>query len=160
MNFCEKKLQKGFTLAELIISIAIITVISAIGFANLGGRRDKQEVNLEAEKIVAYLREARERSIAGQDNSSWGIYFVNVANGNDYYNLFKGLSFSSDTIVETHFLSPKVQLLIPPVNSTTDVIFNKELGNINTPKSITIQSVISPEFSSTIEINTLGQINY
>ncbi|HPC37561.1 MAG TPA: prepilin-type N-terminal cleavage/methylation domain-containing protein, partial [Candidatus Paceibacterota bacterium] len=62
----KNKLQKGFTLVELIISIALIAIIVGISFSNLGGHQKKLEVDLEAEKIVAYLRETRNRAIAGQ----------------------------------------------------------------------------------------------
>ncbi|HPC37405.1 MAG TPA: hypothetical protein PKX03_00955, partial [Candidatus Paceibacterota bacterium] len=113
------------------------------------------------EKIVAYLRETRNRAIAGQDNSSWGIHFVNVSNGDDYYNLFKGLTFSTSAIVETRFLSKKIQFLIPAINENVDVVFLKSSGELSSSEKIIIlQSIINPEITSTIEINKLGQINY
>ncbi|HOM33348.1 MAG TPA: prepilin-type N-terminal cleavage/methylation domain-containing protein [Candidatus Paceibacterota bacterium] len=157
----KNKLQKGFTLVELIISIALIAIIVGISFSNLGGHQKKLEVDLEAEKIVAYLRETRNRAIAGQDNSSWGIHFVNVSNGDDYYNLFKGLTFSTSAIVETRFLSKKIQFLIPAINENVDVVFLKSSGELSSSEKIIIlQSIINPEITSTIEINKLGQINY
>jgi prepilin-type N-terminal cleavage/methylation domain-containing protein len=157
----KNKLQKGFTLVELIISIALIAIIAGISFSNLGGHQKKLEVDLEAEKIVAYLRETRNRAIAGQDNSSWGIHFVNVSNGDDYYNLFKGLTFSTSAIVETRFLSKKIQFLIPAINENVDVVFLKSSGELSSSEKIIIlQSIINPEITSTIEINKLGQINY
>ena len=157
----KNKLQKGFTLVELIISIALIAIIAGISFSNLGGHQKKLEVDLEAENIVAYLRETRNRAIAGQDNSSWGIHFVNVSNGDDYYNLFKGLTFSTSAIVETRFLSKKIQFLIPAINENVDVVFLKSSGELSSSEKIIIlQSIINPEITSTIEINKLGQINY
>lgn len=157
----KNKLQKGFTLVELIISIALIAIIVGISFSNLGGHQEKLEVDLEAEKIVAYLRETRNKAIAGQDNSSWGIHFVNVSNDDDYYNLFKGLTFSTSDIVETRFLSKEIQFLIPAINENVDVVFLKSSGELNSSeKTIILQSIINPEMTSTIEINKLGQINY
>jgi len=152
--------QKSFTLVELIISIGIIAIIIAIAYPNLNPHREKLDVDVETEKIVAYLRETRDRAIAGQDDSSWGVRFVNISNGSDYYMRFKGVIFSSNTIEETRFLSKRTQFLVPPVNSSTDVIFLKSTGSLNSNKTIVIQSVITPEFTSTIEINKLGQINY
>ncbi|MBP8994728.1 MAG: prepilin-type N-terminal cleavage/methylation domain-containing protein [Bacteroidales bacterium] len=156
----KNKLQKGFTLVELIISIALIAIIVGISFSNLGGHQEKLEVDLEAEKIVAYLRETRNRAIAGQDDSSWGIHFVNTSS-DDYYNLFKGLTFSTSAIVETRFLSNKIQFLIPAINESVDVVFLKSSGELSSSeKIIVLQSIINSEITSTIEINKLGQINY
>jgi len=152
--------QKGFTLLELLISIAIISTVSIIGFVSLTTHREKLAVDLETEKIVAYLRSARDKAIAGEDNSSWGLRFINNSSGDDIYYLFKGLSFSSSSIVETKYLSKKTQLLVPPVGSTTDIIFIKSTGYPNASTTISIQSRTRPEYSGTIIINSLGQINY
>ncbi|HOK20754.1 MAG TPA: prepilin-type N-terminal cleavage/methylation domain-containing protein [Candidatus Paceibacterota bacterium] len=162
MKFIAQKNSRGFTLIELIISLVIIAIIATVSFSNLSGHQEKMAVDLEAEKIVAYLRETRNRALAGQDNSSWGVHFVNVADGTDYYNLFKGSTFDSSGIVDTHYLSKKVELIVPPVNSSTDVIFAKSTGNLSNSATATIvvRSVIEPRFSSTIEINRVGQINY
>lgn len=162
MKFIAQKNSRGFTLIELIISLVIIAIIAIVGFSNLSGHQEKLTVDLEAEKIVAYLREARNRALAGEDNSSWGVHFVNVDNGTDYYNLFKGSTFDSGDIVDTHYVSKKVEFIVPPVNSSTDVIFVKSTGNLSNSATTTIvvRSIIEPRFSSTIEVNRVGQINY
>jgi len=160
MKFHQAKFRRGFTLIELLISLAIVAAISVVGFVNLTGHREKLAVELETEKIVSYLRETRNRAIAGQDDSSWGVHFVNVSAGDDYYNLFKGLSFSTSAIVETRFLAKKTQLLIPPVDSTTDIVFIKSTGGLTASTTISLQSKTRPEFTANIQINILGQINY
>jgi prepilin-type N-terminal cleavage/methylation domain-containing protein len=153
-------MQKGFTLVELLISIAIIATVSVIGLVNLTGHREKLAVDLETEKIVSYLRATRDKAIAGEGNSSWGVRFVNNSSDDDVYYLFQGLSFSSSSIVETRYLSKKTQLLVPPVGSTTDIIFAKGTGYPNASTTLSIQSRTRPQFTGTISINSLGQINY
>ncbi|HPD55367.1 MAG TPA: prepilin-type N-terminal cleavage/methylation domain-containing protein [Candidatus Paceibacterota bacterium] len=154
--------NRGFTLIELIISLVIIAMIAVISFANLSGHREELSVDLEAEKMVAYLREARNRALAGQDDSSWGVHFVNVASDSDYYNLFKGLTFNTSTIVDTHFLSKQVEFVVPPVDSSSDIVFLRSTGNLSNSATFTvvIRSVVEPKYSSTIEVNRIGQINY
>lgn len=152
--------QWGFTLVELLISLSIIAIVSVIGFTNLTGTREKMAVNLEVEKIATYLRSVRDRAISGEDDSSWGVRFVNNVSGDDVYYSFKGLSFSSTSIVETRFLSKKTQLTIPAVGSTTDIIFIKGSGNVVATSTIRVQSRTNQSFFGDIQINSRGLINY
>jgi prepilin-type N-terminal cleavage/methylation domain-containing protein len=152
--------QWGFTLVELLISLTIIAIVSVIGFTNLTGTREKMAVNLEVEKIATYLRSVRDRAIAGEDDSSWGVRFVNNVSGDDIYYSFKGLSFSSTSIVETRYLSKKIQLALPPEGSTTDIIFIKGTGNVVSTSTITIQSRANQSFVGDIQINSRGLVNY
>jgi len=155
-----KKKERAFTLIELLISLAIITTVSVVGLINLTGHREKLAVDLEIEKIVAYLRGARDRAITLQEDSSWGLRFVNNTATDDVYYLFKGLSFSSSAIVETRYFSKKTQLLVPPTGSTTDIIFIKGTGAVNASTTIVVQSKTRSVFFGAITINSLGQINY
>lgn len=152
--------QWGFTLVELLISLTIIAIVSVIGFTNLTGTREKMAVNLEVEKIATYLRSVRDRAIAGEDDSSWGVRFVNNVSDDDVYYAFRGLSFSSTSIVETRYLSKKTQLAIPAVGSTTDIIFIKGSGNVVATSTIRIQSRTNPSFFSDIQVNLRGLVNY
>ncbi|MGB9847754.1 MAG: pilus assembly FimT family protein [Minisyncoccia bacterium] len=152
--------QWGFTLVELLISLSIIAIVSVIGFTNLTGTREKMAVDLEVEKIATYLRSVRDRAIAGEDDSSWGVRFVNNLSDDDVYYCFKGLSFSSSSIVETRYLSKKTQLAIPPVGSTTDIIFIKGTGNVNATSTIRVQSRTNQSFFGDITVNSYGLINY
>lgn len=152
--------QWGFTLVELLISLSIIAIISVIGFTNLTGTRDKMTVNLEIEKIATFLRSVRDRAISNEDDSSWGVRFVNNLSTDDVYYSFKGLSFSSSSIVETRFLSKKTQLIIPPEGSTTDIIFIKGTGNVIATSTIRIQSRANQSFFGDIEVTSRGLVNY
>ncbi|MCX8016208.1 MAG: type II secretion system GspH family protein [Patescibacteria group bacterium] len=160
-NFYRNNYQQwGFTLVELLISLTIIAIVSVIGFTNLTGTREKMAVNLEVEKIATYLRSVRDRAIAGEDDSSWGVRFVNNVSGDDVYYSFKGLSFSSTSIVETRFLSKKTQLAIPAVGSTTDIIFVKGSGSVVATSTIRIQSRTNQSFFGDIQVNSRGLVNY
>lgn len=152
--------QWGFTLVELLISLTIIAIVSVIGFTNLTGTREKMAVNLEVEKIATYLRNVRDRAISGEDDSSWGVRFVNNVSDDDVYYSFKGLSFSSTSIVETRYLSKKTQLALPPAGSTTDIIFIKGTGGVVSTSTIRIQSRTNQSFVGDIQINLRGLINY
>ncbi len=152
--------ERGFTLIEILISLSIVAVISVIGFMNLTGTREKTAVDLEVEKVASFLKAVRDRAITAQDDSSWGVRFVNNVSDDDVCYSFKGLSFSSSSIVEIKYFSKKTQLAIPPAGSSTDIVFIKRTGEVLATSTIRIQSRTNPNLYGDININPRGLVNY
>jgi len=85
-----KREWSGFTIIELLIALAIGTLL--ISFSVLALRNfDKQKtLDSEAMKVVAILRAAQEKSFSQEGGRRWGVYFVNNASpAFDYYSLFE-----------------------------------------------------------------------
>lgn len=62
----QKKTRKGFTLVEMLLTVAIIGILSAVVLVNLRGGRDQKDVELAAREIAAGIKEAQNNALAGR----------------------------------------------------------------------------------------------
>lgn len=153
--------MKAFTLIELLIVIAIISVLAIVGVMNLVSHRQERDLNFTVQEIITVLRNAQDRSIAQEEGSRWGIYFNNPTGGsNDFYELFKGVSYAGGTVASKIFLRSNIQFDIPSSNSFSTVIFTPITGLPNALATVKISLIGKPTSSSTIIINTNGEIQY
>jgi len=152
--------NKGFTLAELLITMAILVIIASTGFVYLGSYRRTAEIDSALQKMVSFTREAQSRAKTGQDGVAWGVHWDNPLAGEDFYALFKD-TYSATNTVEIMWLSNTIEFTDPSANNYYNVIFQRITGNPDvTSTSITITSRIDPSITKTITINSLGQIDY
>ncbi|PIR98386.1 MAG: hypothetical protein COT88_01950 [Candidatus Colwellbacteria bacterium CG10_big_fil_rev_8_21_14_0_10_41_28] len=148
--------QKGFTLAELLISLGIISIISTIGISNYVGYRNQNKVRGAVDQIVANLREVSERSKSQQDGEKWGLHFVNPDGySNDYFEIFKGDTYASSTVVSTNYLDKTVSFTDPYASSTKDIIFSKITGSPESNGSIVVDF---QRYTGIIFVKDLGRI--
>ncbi len=153
--------QFGFTILELIIVIAIIAVIAGIGLVNLISYRQRQNLKIQTEELVAVLRNSHDRSVTQESGSRWGVHFENPAgDNNDFYDLFSGTSYSASAVVSRTALPPALQFDIPSSGASSTIIFAPVTGFPNVSTTIKISLMSSPSASSTIIVNTNGQIQY
>ena len=74
--------NRGFTLLELMVIIAIIAIALAIGSPYLKDMQRRQQLNSEAQKILQNLNQAR--SEAGKRNSQVAMTFRQPVSGTTY----------------------------------------------------------------------------
>jgi prepilin-type N-terminal cleavage/methylation domain-containing protein len=83
--------QNGFTIAELIISIFIISLISGMLLTNYGGSKRSAELRIIAQKLASDIRMMQNYSLSEKVNDQndilppggWGLYF-STANKDRY----------------------------------------------------------------------------
>ena len=149
---------KGISIAELLIVMAVIVILAAIGFLNLSGYRAAQDLDFDAKKIVSALRDVQQKSIIQEEDKKWGVSFVNLAD--DYYVLFKE-SLIMANIVVTVYLKTSIEIDEPAAGLT--VVFEKISGLITAPATIKIKikganCSLEEERCKTININANGTI--
>ncbi|MEI6378464.1 MAG: type II secretion system protein [Candidatus Falkowbacteria bacterium] len=82
-------MAKAFTILELIIVIAIVAVLAAVGWPSLTRYQGSGRIQTGAEQAADFLRIANQSAVSGLANSAYGVkFFSNRAV------LFKGVSFS------------------------------------------------------------------
>ena len=74
----DKAARGGFTLLEILITIAIVGILVVIAVGNFGGLNEKYKVEAETKQLYADLMDARGRAM--QRNR---MFFVQI-NANDY----------------------------------------------------------------------------
>jgi len=153
------KKGNGVTLIELLIVVAIMGVLVSIAVTTYSGVRSRKVFEGEIDEIVADLRLTMSRSLAQEGGEQWGVHFGNPAgSGNDFYEVWNGLSYASGTIVNQIQLDVSVALTDPPSGGTKDVIFSKSTGLPTASFDVELMS-ISGNSTATIDINTQGRIN-
>ena len=154
------KPKSGFTLVELLITITIVIVIAAIGSMNLLGYTQRQNLNFTAQEIISVLRNAQNSSISQEGSLRWGVDFENPASGSDFYDLFKGATYADGAVVARNTLHSSVQFDIPATGATSTIIFAPATGLPNASTTIKISLIGNPDVSSTIMINSNGEISF
>ncbi|PIU98396.1 hypothetical protein COS61_01670 [Candidatus Wolfebacteria bacterium CG03_land_8_20_14_0_80_40_12] len=152
--------KKGFTLIELLIVISITIILAAGGIMNLARHRQERDLSLAAQEITIVLRNAQDRSIAQEEGSRWGVYFENPASGSDFYELFQGINYGAATSVSKSVLRSNIQFDLPAAGSSSTVVFSPIIGLPNVSTTIKISLIGNPLSSSTIIINSNGEIQY
>lgn len=86
--------RQGFTLTELLIVIGILIVLIGIAVPAFHFFQRESDLNNGAEEIINTLRFARNKTLASEKDSQWGIYFSTSTDPHQFI-LFKGESFAS-----------------------------------------------------------------
>lgn len=150
--------EYGFTIIELIIVIAITAVIIVGSYGIIGiNFKSKNELELTTREIISVLRNAQDRSISQEDGSQWGVHFENPASDNGYYLLYKG---TSTVFVLKKILRPNIKFLNPSIGSNKEIEFSFITGFPNASTDIVLSLKNNQFSSSTIMINSNGQIQY
>jgi len=150
---------KAFTLMELLIVVAITTILASVGISSYVNQQRAKLLDTSAQEIVGYLRYAQQKSIGQEGGNQWGIHFENPASSDDFYALYTGTSYTSPE--ETRYLSSGIEYESPTAGNSIDVSFSKLTGAsaTSTTQSITIKSIVTNS-TSTISISSQGLISY
>lgn len=142
--------NQGFTLIEMMLSIATIGVIATISIPIYQSLQVRNDLDVVAVEVVHSLRRAKVLSQSVDGDISWG---VKVQSGSA--TVFKGASYSSrDTTLDEIF---EIPTSITP-SGLLEIVFEKFTG---TPQSIgTITLTSSANETRTITINNKGTISY
>lgn len=153
--------ERGFTLIELAVVIAIVGIISVVAVANLFGRRGQVDLDNSTRQIVAVLREAQSRSINQEDNIVWGVHFDNTTTTSGFYSLFKD-TYSAANTVSRYNLPNRVRFATSSITggSTLDITFTKISGIPSTSTSIALQLGVSANngTAASVSRDSSGQI--
>ena len=146
--------QKGFTLIEIIIVIAILTVIISFGMIVDFSSFSSSTFQNEESKIIALLQKARSRSMSNMFNATHGVCYDNVG---FKYKIFKGnIGDSSPDKIEANgniaiSSSPAIFLC-----NSSGIVFSQLTGN-TTGVTVHITDGIK---GADIIINNEGTINW
>ncbi len=118
----------GFTLVELLVTIAIISIIASAAVLSLSRYRGPKNIELSLNEFTGLARSTQKRAIAQENGQSWGIHFLNSTSTIDEISIFSGSSFVSSTIDKLYSLRRNISFGNPTSSSSIDVLFQAVSG--------------------------------
>lgn len=135
--------------------VALLAILGGAGASIYSGYGKGVEVETATYAIESFLKEARSRSVAGEDERLWGVRFVNGAR--DYYELFSTPTTYADastSVERTEYLPGGITFSDPAESSVKDILFTRIAGT-TTPATVSVQTQTR---SATLTISTIGAI--
>lgn len=142
--------KRGFTLIEIMLSVAAIAVIAGIGIPVYQAFQNRNEVDVAAMEFGQALRRAQAFSMASTGDSTWG---VSIQSGSIV--VFKGASYAArdTTYDETYDLATAIG-----ISGTTEYVFAKMSGTPSTSGTVTVTSPNNETRS--ITLSAKGLVSY
>lgn len=141
--------EQGFTLLELLLSVAIISLLAGLSLPVYRTLLSKNDLDIAAQVSANSLRRAEILSQATDGDNTWG---VKAQNGSIV--IFKGASYATrDTTFDETFNVPASIT----VGGTTEILFAKFTG---LPQTTGTLNLSSESDSRAVTINSKGMVNY
>ncbi|MEK7089654.1 MAG: prepilin-type N-terminal cleavage/methylation domain-containing protein, partial [Patescibacteria group bacterium] len=148
----------GFTMLELVIVIAIMAVLSTVGFVSLSGFRGKQNLKKTTDELVAAIVGTQKRSISQDAGSRWNVRFSNTTSSGSQYIVFSGTSYATSAIDKIYGLNRNIQFSEPYSGSTSNAFFAPFTGTLPSKKIISMVTGRQDGFVGDIIMNTAGLV--
>jgi prepilin-type N-terminal cleavage/methylation domain-containing protein len=133
------QVRGGYTLLELLLTIAILSILAGTSSIFLFGQRSAVDVEEEAVRMVTVLRAFQHKAIALDQSSAWGVHFDATTATAPFFVGFYGNGYAAGTSTEQYFLSEQVLFVVPASGTSTDVLFTKRSGDLVSGVTTTIQ---------------------
>lgn len=153
--------QKGFTLPELLIVIAIAGAILGLTFANTSNVIRKASLSTIITTLVTDLRSQQIKAMIGDTEGQLTPFAYGVYLEADKYTLFRGTSYSSSSPSNIVInLDNNLSITSITLPSST-ILFNRVTGEVNNfaagQDTFTIVDSVTTE-QKTLQINRYGSI--
>ena len=142
--------QSGFTLMEILLSVAIIAIIAGTSIPIYQSFQVRNDLDVVANSIVQTLRRAQVLSQSSDGDSSWGVYIQSTSTV-----LFKGSSYALRTSALDEIFEVPGSLTPTGV---LEIVFTKFTGEPQVTGTTTLTSTTNE--TRNIYINSKGMINF
>lgn len=153
------QLSAGFTLVELMVVLAMVTVIVSLSSVNLTGLISDTSFDESLELIISDIRRQQFRAITGeeqQNSSRFGIHFEQTK-----YVLFSGDTYNPANPNNHHVSLPRNIVFESVTLPNSTIIFTEQSGEVTSysaaTDSLTIRHTSSNE-TKQLEFNSLGVV--
>ena len=145
--------QRGFTLIEIVIAIAIVIMLGSISLTSFRASRNVRDLSTSAQNVLETIRRAQSKTLAGENDSSWGVHIQS-----DRIILFEGINFSASTNTQNYPLPPSIHITNISLNGGNDIIFKRITGETDNIGTFILNVISSPEHSFSVTVDPSGKI--
>ncbi len=148
--------EGGLTTIELIVSLAILTVLTIVVLTSLISFKKNQSLSKDSGTVVEVLRQARNQTLSSKNSSNYGVHMATTT-----VTLFAGSSYSSGASTNQDFLlsSTDTILTISLAGGESNVVFNRLTGETAQNGTVVISSPDVSE-TKTVTIYKTGLIEF
>lgn len=149
------KINDGFGLLELLISISIVGALSLIGLWYFTKATNAEALKQDVQGVIAIINEARSLSFASKNALKYGVHLEE----------FQTILFEGDTYVvgaptnKYHIFNQRVHKISHSLNGGgDDIVFSRLTGETANFGTINIGIINNPLSSTTISVNASGVV--
>jgi len=145
---------KGFTLMEVVIVIGIIGIFSTVALVSFNASRNVRDLTTSSQNTLSILRLAQSRTLAGENDSAWGVRLAS-----NQITLFEGDTFAGSPLTTIYPLPSSIQINNISLNGGgNDIIFKRITGETDQTGTFLLSVIGSPSNSFSVTIDSLGKV--
>jgi Tfp pilus assembly protein FimT len=131
------KLVSGLSLAEILIALGILALITSLLLSTFVSFRKEQALDKDTELIVEILEQARSETLSSKNASQYGVHFAS-----GQITIFTGGVYSpSDSTNQDFILNATDTIItITLTGGGSDVVFNRLTGESNQYGTVVVSS--------------------
>lgn len=143
--------QAGFTLLEVLLSVAILTILGALSIPVYQSFLGRNDLNNNTQAIVSTIRRAEQYASGSKNDSTWGVKVQP-----NLITLFKGSSFASRDV--TYDETVTLPSTITASGALSEVYFAKMTASPSTTGNFTLTA--NTNDTRTVSLNAEGLVTY
>lgn len=147
---------RGFTVLEVVISLAIVVVLATVIVSVFSAFNRAQSLDGATEVVVSLVQEARTLTLASREGMVYGIHFATTS-----VTLFAGSVYTEGASEnDVYELSDAIEIsAITLSGGGSDVVFERLSGKTDESGTVTLSAVADPNRSRTITIDPTGLVS-
>ena len=153
--------ERGFTIFELVVVVAVLTILSAAVIGNFALQRKRANLHGNAEEVATTLKFAQNKALSSVNNSKYGVYIDDTATPHKYI-LFKGNSYSGRDVSADiiHQLPSSMEFNSISLGGGKEVVFNRLTGLSTQSGSLTVRVKSDTSQNETVYVSNSGAIGF
>ena len=143
----------GFTLIEIVIAISIFILLAGAASVSFVQSRRIRDLTTAGQSILTGIRLAQSRTLAGEENSQWGIKIEQI-----HVTVFQGTSFAGSSNTEVIPLPSTIEIVnISLTGGTDEAVFKRIEGTTDQAGTFDVRVINDTSLIFPITIETSGK---